>query len=222
MLKINKLSYKYGQQEILNNISINIAKPGLYVLAGINGCGKSTLFNCIAGFLPTQQGTIEINNQSKSDGLHSQLGIVTEPFVTTPTLTVSQILNICCSIKQVDYSVCDYWLNYWELDKTLGKSFKALSVGMRKRLAIVTSLIGDPTFLLWDEPFNGLDPLGMEKLRELILELIKQGKTIFLSTHILGEIDINEATFLVLKEGEIHEVINQTSSKNEVLEILQN
>jgi len=220
MLKINKLSHCYGQQEVLKQIDLDINQPGLYVLAGINGCGKSTLFNCICGFLPIQQGYIEVNGTSCSDEYRVQLGIITEPFNTQPNLTVKQIINICRRIKNANEKECQYWLEFWQMTQQQDKPFKALSVGMRKRLAITTSLIGNSDFLFWDEPFNGLDPLGMQKLRELIKQLIRQGKTILLSTHILGEIDIKEATILIMKEGRIMKAIDQTNSKEEILEIL--
>ncbi|MCU4162388.1 ABC transporter ATP-binding protein [Carboxylicivirga caseinilyticus] len=193
ILQISNLSHQFQKLTVLKNINLEITKPGLYVFAGANGSGKSTLFNCITGMLQANKGTISLNSQD--------IGIVYEPVSTEPNLTVLQIIKMVISIRNAKMDELDYQIKYWDLDENRNKTFKALSLGMRKRLLIACSLIGNPKIQIWDEPFNGLDPLGMNKLREVINNQIKQGNTILLSTHILGELDTLAAEIYVLKEG---------------------
>lgn len=218
MLKVNNLHHHFGSQVALSDINFEITQPKLYVFAGANGSGKSTLFNCINGLIIPDAGSVEVNQDT--------LGIVNEPFNTEGNLTVRQILQVAASIKKCKTEEIYHWLSYWELEQHVDKSYKALSVGMQKRLALITSLLGSPNLLLWDEPFNGLDPLGMNKLRQLISQLITEEKTICLSTHILGELGDDEAHIIVMKNGCItnqlssSELNQSNADKTGILELL--
>ena len=203
MLKISKLTKRFGNQAAVNELDIEVKEPGLYVFVGANGSGKSTLFNLVAGFILPDKGEICINGDSNTDTSRTKTGISTEPFFTEPSLTVNEIFDICIRIQKALFDDCEKWLSYWELDAFRNKSFKALSTGMKKRLSLALSLIADPDILLWDEPFNGLDPLGIELLNRLISDLVKQGKYVFLSTHLLNEIHSQEAVFFILKDGKL-------------------
>nr|WP_321406771.1 ABC transporter ATP-binding protein [uncultured Carboxylicivirga sp.] len=195
ILQISNLSHQFQKLTVLKNINLEITKPGLYVFAGANGSGKSTLFNSVTGMLQADNGSIYLNSQN--------IGIVYEPVSTEPNLTVLQIIKIVISMRNAKMDELDHQLKFWDLDEHRNKTFKALSLGMRKRLLIACSLIGNPKIQIWDEPFNGLDPLGMNKLRKVINNQIEQGNTILLSTHILGELDTLAAEIYVLKEGEL-------------------
>ncbi len=213
MLKVSKLHHRFGDQVALADINFEITQPKLFVFAGANGSGKSTLFNCINGLLIPDEGTVEINRD--------EIGLVCEPFNTEGNLTVMQILHVAASIKNTSVDEIQQWLHFWEMDKQIDKCFKALSVGMRKRLAIISSLIGNPSLLLWDEPFNGLDPLGMDKLRQLISQLLSEGKTICLSTHIIGELGDDEAQIIILKNGQIANELTSSELKDDKTDILE-
>lgn len=217
MLKISNVTHHFGKQKVLDAFSLETQSSGLYVFAGANGSGKSTLFNCIGGFIHPEAGEISLNECKLPDLYRAQMGISMEPFKTEPHLTVGQILEIARVQKQVHQDAIQYWLNWWELIDAVNKKFKALSVGMCKRLSIITSLLGDPQILLWDEPFNGLDPVGMEKLRQLITEQLSKGKLILCSTHILGELGNDPAQIIIMENGRLVRQVerSQLSSMNE-------
>ena len=207
MLKINKLTKRFGTQIAVNELDLEVSDPGLTVFVGANGSGKSTLFNLISGLILPDEGKIIINGNSCNDNERTKIGISTEPFITEPSLTVKEIFDICLKIKEVSSVDNEKWLSYWELGDMFSKPFRALSTGMKKRLSLALSLVGNPCYLLWDEPFNGLDPLGIELLNQLISDLVLQGKYVFLSTHLLNEINFQQALFLIMKDGKLGEKV---------------
>jgi len=213
MLIINNVIHTFGRQMVLDNFSFETKKAGLYVFAGANGSGKSTLFNCIGGFIRPASGTISLHRCTHPDVYRKQLGISMEPFKTESNLTVGQILEIARLQKKVSIDEVNHWLEWWELTDAVHKKFRALSVGMIKRLSLITSLLGDPQALLWDEPFNGLDPLGMEKLRQLITDQLAKGKLILCSTHILGELGNDDAQIIIMENGRLIRQVQRSQLK---------
>lgn len=225
MLKIKTITKRFGSFVAVNNFSLEINQPGLYLFVGDNGSGKTTLFNLIAGFIHPDKGEISLNNSFDSDIRRKQLGISNEPFATGPSLTVSEIAEITQRIKRVPFEEMKELLKRWEIWSARGKAFKALSTGMKKRLSLAVSMPGKPDYLLWDEPFSGLDPLGIILLNQVIRELVEQQKTILLSTHVLNEINILPVSAYILKEGKLSATVhrNSTAKFNEtILDLLKN
>ncbi|MGE0019555.1 MAG: ABC transporter ATP-binding protein [Draconibacterium sp.] len=224
MLKINNLTKKFGNFTAINKFSLEIRKPGLYLFVGDNSSGKTTLFNIIAGLINPDEGNISFNNSTDADLRRKQFGISTEPFITEPSLTVSEIAEIVQKVKHVSAEETTRLIQLWDIGIAGDKPFKALSTGMKKRLSLALSMPGKPDFLLWDEPFNGLDPLGIKLLNEIILDLTEQGKTILLSTHLLNEISVPSNSCFVLKEGKLAGTVQRDSTnfKETIFNLLKN
>jgi len=214
MLKISNLSKSFGTFKAVNQLSLEVSQPGLYLFVGDNGSGKTTLFNLIAGLINPNKGEISLNSITDSDLRRKQLGISTEPFITEPSLTIFEIAEIIRQIKHVSSEKMKQLLKQWEIWSVREKPFKALSTGMKKRLSLALSMAGDPVYLLWDEPFNGLDPLGIKLLNKIITDLIDKGKTIFLSTHLLNEINAPAITCFVMKNGNLAGTVHRESNAN--------
>lgn len=214
MLRIENLTKKFGSFVAINKLNFEINQPGLYLFVGDNGSGKTTLFNIIAGLIHPEEGNISFNNSTDANLSRKQFGISTEPFITEPSLTVSEIAEIAQKVKHVSSEETIRLLQLWDIWIARDKPFKALSTGMKKRLSLALSMAGNPDFLLWDEPFNGLDPLGIKLLNEIILDLTEQGKTILLSTHLLNEISVPANSCFVMKEGILAGTVQHDSSGN--------
>ncbi len=225
MLKINNVTKQFGSFVALNEFSVEITESGLYLFVGDNGSGKTTLFNMIAGLIHPDKGEIWLNHFSDADARRRKLGISTEPFITEPLLTIEELADIVQNVKHISSEEIRQLLQRWEIWEARKKTFKALSTGMKKRLSLALSMAGNPHMLLWDEPFNGLDPLGIQLLNQLIQELTEQGKTIFLSTHLLNEIKIQAKAAFILKEGKlVGSVRNQSTDKyyETIINLLKN
>ncbi len=223
MLKINQLIKQFGNFSAVNNICLEINEPGLYIFVGANGSGKTTLFNLINGFILPSSGEIIFNEIFENNKIKKPVGVSTEPFITEPSLTVSEIAEICRQIKKARTNEIENWLSFWKLQSAKQKTFKTLSTGMKKRLSLALSLFGNPNLIFWDEPFNGLDPLGIEILNKLISELLQQAKYIFLSTHLLNEISAEQANYFIMREGKIVGTVykNSENQKATVLKLLK-
>lgn len=214
MLRIENLTKKFGSFVAINKLNFEINQPGLYLFVGDNGSGKTTLFNIIAGLINPDYGNISYNRSTDADLHRKQFGISTEPFITESSLTVSEIAKIVQKVKHVSSEETIRFLELWDIWIARDKLFKALSTGMKKRLSLALSMPGNPDFLLWDEPFNGLDPLGIKLLNEIILDLTVQGKTILISTHLLNEISVPSKSCFVMKEGRLAGTVQHDSSTN--------
>lgn len=214
MLKINQLTKKFGNFRVVNQLSLEVSQPSLYLFVGDNGSGKTTLFNMIAGMINPDEGEISLNSITDADLRRKKLGISTEPFITEPSLTVLEIAEIIRQIKHVSSEEMKELLKRWEIWNAREKPFKALSTGMKKRLSLALSLCGNPDYLLWDEPFNGLDPLGIKLLNQIVEELNDEQKTIFLSTHLLNEINVPANACFVMKDGNLAGTIHHNSTTN--------
>ncbi|MCG6190163.1 ABC transporter ATP-binding protein [Maribellus maritimus] len=202
-LKINSLTKKFDNYSAVNQLSLEIERPGLYLFVGDNGSGKTTLFNLITGLINADEGKISLNGITNVDLRRKQLGISTESFITEPSLTVLEIAEIIRLIKRVSSKEIKELLIQWEMWNARKKPFKTLSTGMKKRLSLALSMPGNPDYLLWDEPFNGLDPLGIKLLNCVIQELCEKGKTILLTTHLLNEINVTATICFVMKNGNL-------------------
>ena len=225
MLKINQLTKKFDNFRAVNQLSIEVSQTGLYLFVGDNGSGKTTLFNMIAGLINPDKGEISLNNSTDADLRRKQLGISTEPFITEPSLSVIEVAEIVQQIKHVSSEEMKELLKRWEIWSAREKAFKALSTGMKKRLSLALSMPGNPDYLLWDEPFNGLDPLGIKLLNRVLEELVEQQKTILLSTHLLNEINVTPVTAFILKEGKLRGTVHRNSTENfneTILNLLKN
>ena len=196
MIEISNVSKHYGKTPVLRNISAQLQSGTIYGLVGANGCGKTTLMRCICGFAKPDAGFVRVDGKviGKDCDFAPSMGIIIETpgFLShmTGKVSDSQISDV---IRRVGLDPDDR--------KPVGK----YSLGMRQRLGIAQSLLENPTALLWDEPFNGLDAAGIADIHRLLQERKSLGNTILLVSH--SEADIAKACDCVLhmENGQIIE-----------------
>ena len=225
ILATHNLTKKYGDHIVLDNLNINIKEGDIYGFVGRNGAGKTTLIRVIAGLVVPTSGTYEINGiSSASFKINKErkktFSMVESPSIC-PELTAIGNMRTQCLILGKNFSKIKEILEYVNLGDTGRKKAGNFSLGMRQRLYIAMSLIGEPNIMLLDEPINGLDPEGIKDIRELLLKLNKDKKiTILISSHILSELELlaNRYGFIdkgrVVKEATYEEIIESTKEKN--------
>ena len=191
VLKTSQLTKTYSSKQVVKELSMTIQQGDIYGFIGKNGAGKTTLIRMIAGLATPSSGSIELFGSSDLVKERAKIGTVIESPALFPNMTARENLITQCRIANVkDLRVVDETLELVGLSNTGKKKAKNFSLGMRQRLAIAIALIGDPEFLILDEPTNGLDPEGIKEIRDLILHLNqKKHITVLISSHILSEIE---------------------------------
>lgn len=201
ILKIDKLTKNYGSLTAVNALDLSIDDGQVYGILGPNGSGKSTTLAMILGVARPTSGSYSWFGAGADYRHRSRIGAILESPAFYPYLSGEQNLRIVCRIKNTDPSQISDLAKKVGLADRIRDKFRNYSLGMKQRLAIASSLLGDPKVLILDEPTNGLDPQGIADIRELIVQIASEGKTIILASHLLDEVQKVCTHFAVLKQG---------------------
>ncbi len=205
VLQTNNLKKLFGKKAAVNGISLNVQKGDIYGFIGRNGAGKTTLIRMVAGLARPTEGTIRLFESDDLDTQRRRTGTMIENPAVFPHMTAQQNLMYYCKLLGLNpKETVGEILTLVGLEQTGKKKAKNFSLGMKQRLAVAIALLGDPEFLMLDEPINGLDPTGIKEIRELILHLNQERKiTILISSHILGELSRVATRYGVINNGVI-------------------
>ena len=214
LLEIKNLTKKYKNITALDNVNLRIVKGKVYGFIGKNGAGKTTLIRMVTGLAFPSSGEISIfGNTEQKDLQHERrkIGALVEGPTLYPFMTSKENLRSQQIQKGInDENEIEEILKLVNLENTGKKKVRDFSLGMKQRLGIGLSLVGNPDFLIWDEPINGLDPEGIKQIRELINHLNKDlNKTILISSHILEELENTVTDFILIDKGKIIETITK-------------
>jgi hypothetical protein len=194
VLEIENLEKRYGKFKVINKLDMHIKKGSIYGLIGKNGAGKTTLIRIICGLQKPTSGKYFIygvsNESSEISRSRQRIGAIIETPSLCLDMTAEDNLKKQCKIVGIpNYNNLHNILKTVKLDNTGKKKVKNFSLGMKQRLGIAIALVGNPDFIILDEPINGLDPEGIIEIRELILKLNKEnGITFLISSHYLDEL----------------------------------
>ena len=186
MIKVNNVSMVLNKYRILDNVSLDIKKGEAVGLVGGNGSGKRGLMKCICGLNTRYNGEIVVNNKiiGKDEEFAPDTGFIIEVPGFIPGMSGYQNLSKLAGIrKKIDGKEIKKWLEMVGLDPDDKRSVKKYSMGMRQRLGLAQALMENPEILILDEPFNGLDKDMVIKMRDILVEQKRNGKTILLTSH---------------------------------------
>lgn len=220
ILKTYKITKKYGDQVVVNNINMTIKKGEIYGFIGQNGAGKTTLIRLITGLIHKSAGEIELLGASGENELNKARTMVGS-LIETPSfydnMTARENLEVSRLIRNIPGKKCiDDVLELVGLRDVEKKKVKNFSLGMKQRLGIANALMGNPKLLILDEPINGLDPIGIVEIRELLKKINKEkDMTILISSHILSELSELATTYGIIAKGKLIEeiTVEQLSEK---------
>ena len=210
ILETADLCKKFKGQIVVNNVDIHIQKNSVYGLLGPNGAGKSTILKMITGILRPTSGKIEFDGHPWSRRDLDNIGALIEAPPLYENLTAYENLKVRTLALNLSESRIREVLEIVQLQNTGKKKAGQFSLGMKQRLGIALALLARPKLLILDEPANGLDPIGIWDLRELIRSFPTKGMTVILSSHILSEVELIADHIGILSngklgyEGEIH------------------
>lgn len=205
IVKINNIVKRYGNHLVLDEVTFSVNQSEICGLVGENGAGKTTLIRILAGLIKENSGSIGVSDDLK-------ISCIVESPSLYPNLSAYENLKyqaLACGVKNIEEKINET-LILVGLDKVdKNKKSKDFSLGMRQRLAIGLAIVDSPNFLILDEPINGLDPMGIKDVRNILKTLKEKYKmTVLISSHILSELDLVADRFIIMSRGKIIENID--------------
>ena len=207
VLRTEGLTKRYGGRPAVNGVSLHVKKGAVYGLIGKNGAGKTTFMKMVAGLARPDGGQIELFGSRDLERQRVRMGTLIEAPGLYKGMTARENLEVVRRAYGITERDCiEKMLVLTGLEHTGKKKAGAFSMGMKQRLGLAVALLGNPDFLILDEPINGLDPEGIHQMRELLLKLNRERNvTILLSSHILGELSRIATAYGIIREGELAE-----------------
>ncbi len=218
ILKVAAVSKKYGKQFALANVTFDLQEGEILGLVGPNGAGKTTIMRVIVGLIRKFDGEIICNVDRKSIGKSEKLfGCMIETPKFYPYMSGYQNLKFFASlIGKIDMKNINEIIELTGLTSAIKKKVKTYSLGMKQRLGLAQALIGNPKFLILDEPMNGLDPNGVSEIRSYLKKIASEKKiSILISTHTLSEIEKICSRAVVLKKGSVVEILDINEKRSD-------
>lgn len=203
ILSIRSITKFYGSIRALHEVSFEVPPGSVFGILGPNGSGKTTLLGVVMNVLRATNGQYSWFGEPPSGEQRRKIGTLLETPNFYHYLSGERNLRIAAAIKGHGTSDISRVLELVKLTERRRSKFSTYSLGMKQRLAIASCLLGDPSVLVFDEPTNGLDPVGIAETRELILELSRQGKTILLASHLLDEVEKVCTHVAILQKGQL-------------------
>jgi len=208
--KVFKSDILEGPHKVLSDVSFSIGRGESIGFLGANGAGKTTMIKIILGFIRQSSGEIwfdpELMGHSKMEYL-TRVGYLPERPYFYPHLKGIEFLNLMGNLSNVESSLLKERIEKWSkrlvIDHALEKSINSYSKGMLQRLGFVSTLLHDPEILIMDEPLSGLDPVGRKEFKEVMQEIHSLGKSIFFSSHIVGDVEQVCSKVVVLEKGQM-------------------
>ena len=206
VIETSNLTKRYRNTVAVDQVSFSVEPGQIFGFLGPNGAGKTTTIGMLLGIVTPTAGSFTLFGGSSAKELHAarqRIGATLEYPNFYPYLTGWDNLRIVANVKRKSTKAIEEVLEIVGLSERRKTTFKAFSLGMKQRLALAATMLGDPELIILDEPANGLDPEGMREIRNIIQELARRGKTIFLSSHLLWEVERTCTHVAIIQKGTI-------------------
>ena len=212
VIKTQNLTKKFGKVTAVDRLSITLNKGEIYGFLGLNGAGKTTTIRMLLGMINPTEGVVSIFGEPvspSSNSVWSRVGYLVERPSAYPELTVRENLEVTYRLHLMnDQQAVDSVIKKLGLTEFSDRRAQALSTGNLQRLGLAKAFINNPDLLILDEPSNGLDPAGIVEVREMLLSIVKEGSTVFMSSHILSEVNRLATRIGIIHEGRLLEEID--------------
>ena len=222
MIEIKNVTKKYGDKVAVDNMSFKVEDGSIFAFIGHNGAGKTTLIKAIVGIHDFDEGDILINNKSiKKDPIacKKEMAVVLDNPEMYENMKAIDYINFICDMYDVDQETrqknIKKYAKLFEIDNKLNNTINSFSHGMKQKVALISALAHDPNVLIMDEPFVGLDPKAVYDIKEVINEMVKDGKIVFFSTHILDVAEKLCTKVAIIKDGKLIKVGNMKEIKGD-------
>lgn len=221
VLSIEKLTKNFGKLCAVNQLDLEVKRGQVFGMLGPNGSGKTTTLGMLMGVVNPTSGSYSWFGEPATHHTRKKIGAVLEHPIFYPYLSGQKNLELNAMIKGADPANIPKVLETVELTLRKDDKYRTYSLGMKQRLAIASALVSDPIILILDEPTNGLDPMGIAEIREIIRKIAADGKTIILASHLLDEVQKVCTHFAVLRRGSLMHVgpVDDVGKGEEIVEV---
>ncbi len=203
VLSIQKLTKNFGKLCAVNQLDLEVKRGQVFGMLGPNGSGKTTTLGMLMGVTNPTSGSFTWFGEPSTHHTRKKIGAVLEHPIFYPYLSGQKNLELNAMVKGADPNNIAKVLEIVELSGRKDDKYRTYSLGMKQRLAIASALVSDPIILILDEPTNGLDPMGIAEIREIVKRIAADGKTIILASHLLDEVQKVCTHFAVLRKGKL-------------------
>jgi ABC-2 type transport system ATP-binding protein len=221
VLSIHNLTKNFGKLCAVNQLNLEVKRGQVFGMLGPNGSGKTTTLGMLMSVVNPTSGSFSWFGEVPTNNTRKKIGAVLEHPIFYPYLSGQKNLELNAMIKGADMNNVARVLDIVELTSRKDDKYRTYSLGMKQRLAIASALVSDPIILILDEPTNGLDPMGIAEIREIIKRIAADGKTIILASHLLDEVQKVCTHFAVLKRGKLMHVgpVDEVGKGEEIVEV---
>lgn len=204
-IEVHGLTKRYKNLAALSEATFSVPTGTICGFVGPNGAGKTTTIRMLLGLITPTEGSAQVFGfpVSEPEKYLSLVGAMIEGPAFYPALTGIENLRVLATMGNINQERVSELIDLVGLQGRGGDKYKTYSLGMKQRLGIAAALLSDPQLLILDEPTNGLDPEGIQEVRDLIKKLASEGKTIFVSSHLLSELEIISEYIVMLRKGEV-------------------
>lgn len=203
VIETESLTKIYGKRRVVDGVTFHVEKGQVFGFLGPNGSGKTTTIGMLLGILNISEGTVRLFETTDLTAVRQRIGATLETPNFYPYLSGYDNLRIVAKIKGATEKHIQAALELVELSARQKDKFNTYSLGMKQRLAIAAAALSNPELIILDEPTNGLDPEGIRDVRRIIQSLAASGKTVFLSSHLLSEVEQTCTHLAIIKQGKI-------------------
>jgi ABC-2 type transport system ATP-binding protein len=222
MIEIKNVTKKYGNKVAIKDMTFNVDDGDIFAFIGHNGAGKTTLIKAIVGIHDFDEGDILINGKSIRKhpvDCKKEMAFVPDNPELYENMKAIDFINFMCDMYEVDQKTREKnikkYAKMFEIEDNLNDTIDSFSHGMKQKIALISALAHDPKVLIMDEPFVGLDPKAVFDVKEVMNEMVKEGKIIFFSTHILDVAEKLCSRVAIIKNGELVKVGTMKSIKGD-------
>ena len=224
MLKVENITKKYGDNEVVNDLTFTVVDGEIFGLLVENGAGKTTTFRIIMGLIDANEGKVTLDGKKIDYSETDNIGFVTEERSLLTKLTVQEQIEFYGTLKGLDKDTIDkrldYWLEKFEITSYKNRKIKELSKGNQQKIQFISAIINEPKLLILDEPFTGLDPINVKLMKDAIYYLKEKGCSIIFSSRQMEYIeDFCEKLILLVKgntilDGKLDDIKENYAKKN--------
>ena len=210
MIEIKNVTKKYGNKKAVDNVSFDVNDGDIFAFIGHNGAGKTTLIKSIVGIHDFDEGDILIDGMSIKDNpveCKKLMAFVPDNPETYEHMKAIDYINFICDMYDIDTETREKnikkYAELFDMEDKLGDTIDSYSHGMKQKVVLISALAHDPRILIMDEPFVGLDPKAVFDIKEVLNEMVKEGKIVFYSTHILDVAEKLCTRVAIIKNGKL-------------------